>query len=403
MTDKPGEGADECRHWAPLSWQSWQRREAGVSRAARYEYPLYTDAYVTEYSVSIGPFEFINTLAHDVRDPRMAPGIVLRLDVHPDSDTAPYSVGTDLGQLETQAEEWLGLAEHDEVAVLASLALGIRLRSTGATRQFLPDGDPLGQPIEYDHRPPPWTITSNSTSLVLPGYAEREVCLTELKDWFDRYRRLPAGDALTLVRAARNYRDALWIADDDPETAWLWLVSALEAAAVREQITGIDKIELLGMWKRKVKRLIEETGDEVLLRRVAKELASLGNTTARYLKLVEVYAPGPPLKRPSEHLRVDWSPEGLAQAAELIYNYRSRRLHEGTPFPWPMYGAPFHSMAINESVAPERPGGIASHSGRNRWTAEDLPMHLHIYTYLTRGTLLNWWKVRAERAEDQPA
>ncbi len=25
------------------------------------------------------------------------------------------------------------------------------------------------------------------------------------------------------------------------------------------------------------------------------------------------------------------------------------------------------------------------------WQAKDLPMYLHIFAYITRGTLLNWW------------
>jgi hypothetical protein len=25
------------------------------------------------------------------------------------------------------------------------------------------------------------------------------------------------------------------------------------------------------------------------------------------------------------------------------------------------------------------------------WQAKDLPMYLHIFAYMTRGALLNWW------------
>jgi hypothetical protein len=37
------------------------------------------------------------------------------------------------------------------------------------------------------------------------------------------------GDATALVRSARFYSDALWIAEAEPDLAWLFLVSALEA------------------------------------------------------------------------------------------------------------------------------------------------------------------------------
>src|ERR1700731_2692572 len=38
--------------------------------------------------------------------------------------------------------------------------------------------------------------------------------------------------ALTLIRCARLYQDALWMAESQPALAWLLLVSALETGAV---------------------------------------------------------------------------------------------------------------------------------------------------------------------------
>ena len=42
---------------------------------------------------------------------------------------------------------------------------------------------------------------------------------------------LGAEQAIALVRSARLYQDALWLAESEPNLSWLLLVSAIETAA----------------------------------------------------------------------------------------------------------------------------------------------------------------------------
>jgi len=45
-----------------------------------------------------------------------------------------------------------------------------------------------------------------------------------------RVRDKKRADAVALVRSARAYEDGLWVADGDPQLAWLRLIGAVELA-----------------------------------------------------------------------------------------------------------------------------------------------------------------------------
>ncbi|GCE02184.1 hypothetical protein EHYA_09961 [Embleya hyalina] len=344
------------------------------------EFALYSDASFAGGPVGdSGPYRFISTLPAPFR-PRMRAGVVLRVDDHVPRRTPKMDA--------TDAEGWLALRPDDEIAVLGSLALGVRLRSGGAVRVFEDDSDLRGRPVEYDHEPCPFRLPEPPE--VLPGLAGRVVPFEGVAEWMGRFRDLAPGHALALMRAARHYRDALWWAEEDPEIAWLWLVSALETVAVEEQAIT-DPVETLGLWNEKVRKALVAAGDEDLLCVVAKAAGPLVRSTARYRSLIERYFPAPPSRRP-ETDRVLWERENLIAAATQVYGYRSKKLHVGLPFPSPMCAAPF---TFTGQTPPERPPGLASAAGSSTWSAADLPMHLHTYAHITREVLMNWWRAHA--------
>jgi len=70
-----------------------------------------------------------------------------------------------------------------------------------------------------------------------------------------------------------------------------------------------------------------------------------------------------------------------------IYDWRSKALHGGTPFPEPMCNPPFQQ----KDACFEKPIGLASQTKGATWVAADTPMCLHIFEYIVRHSLLNWW------------
>lgn len=274
----------------------------------------------------------------------------------------------------------------DEIAGLISLLYGVRCRSGGELRRWLPGtngvwDDPLGQPFEIGHRPPVW-IAPHRRRTVLP-MPPRTAAFSDEVRRIESIANLDQGSAVALIRAARLYSNALWIADSDPNMAWLQLVSAIEVVAVSHSATT-------PAWKRvevgmpKVWAALVSISD-THAQQVGKMLAHLVKSTDRFLRFLEEFAPQPPMERP-QFEQFDWS--NLPDACRAIYDYRSRALHGGTPFPRPMCEPP---MVFDDGVSCEMPTGLASSDGVSTWRAEDLPMHLHLFEYITRGSLLSWW------------
>ena len=152
---------------------------------------------------------------------------------------------------------------------------------------------------------------------VLPN-AIRTHCTNDAK-LIQSYCELSPIDAISLIRAARLYQDAIWIAEID-----------------------------------------------FILTHLSK----------------------PPDMRPPEFAQHEWNPQSLERSLRTIYHWRSRSLHNGTPFPDPMCNPPFGQ----ENWFWEKPLGLASSSRGAVWVSEDTPMLLHLFEYIVRNALLLWWE-----------
>jgi hypothetical protein len=194
--------------------------------------------------------------------------------------------------------------------------------------------------------------------------------------------------ATFLVRAARLYRDGILIAETEPELAWLLLVSALEVAAVQQQVQS-DPAEILREAKPDLVAILDAS-DPSLTNEVAKALARELKATGRFLGFMQRFLPSPPVARPPhDWTRIDWTWPTMKKSLSKIYKYRSVALHEGIPFPPPMCDPP---MNERDWPAPaEGLPGISSASTGGVWKSDDLPMSLHTFEYIARCSLQSWW------------
>ena len=72
----------------------------------------------------------------------------------------------------------------------------------------------------------------------------------------------------------------------------------------------------------------------------------------------------------------------------MIYGHRSRDLHDGIAFPWPLCEPPH--IAENGRAAEWFPAeGISGRGGQ--WTKQQLPMYLHTFEHVVGGALRRWW------------
>ena len=365
------------------NWLAWQR---GDRPCGAIETGLFSDAHVTgQLENGYGPYKFINHLALPELVPDVRPAIILRVELHIDENsTAPLPWTPDDSRFH-------GGTFSDEAAALLSLSLGLRLKAGPVTREFEPGADPRGQPLGYDSRCQP-VPPSTSSGKRLPGKTG-----THLLDSDVSLKTLPNLDAkaaIAIVRSARLYQDAIWIADAEPSLSWVMLVSAIEVAAGHWRATQASPIDRLSEAKPALAQLLRAAGGEGLIAKVADQIADTMGSTKKFVDFISEYLPSPPSVRPLGSVaQVCWESAEMRRHLKMIYSYRSRALHAGTPFPLPMTNPPM--LGRQDETPEERPLGLMMSSHGAVWKAEDCPMCLHTFEYIVRESLNAWWQTSA--------
>ncbi len=360
------------------NWLNW-RNVSDPHAAPIVEYQLYSDAHITgEFREGLGPYSFLNTVPFPDGPGIVNAPIILRAAIHlPDYHHPDMS--------KTDESLYHGGLWEDELAALASVALGIRIHAGGISREFEPGKDPYGQPREFQYKPKP-VVRVRPHQLILP-----EVVGTHSMDELKILESIPHIDPdryVNLIRACRSYQNALWIAESEPNLPWLMFISALETAANDFYEIDASPDERLRASKPELATYLEEYGDAEHVRKVAEFIAPTLGATKKFIDFTMRFRPDEPSHRPDEWLQVKWSKTGLKKVLNKVYSYRSRSLHGGIPFPDPMLQFPY--PIDKESPPPEVPLGSASYRGT--WLEKDIPINLHCFHYITHGALLNWWK-----------
>jgi hypothetical protein len=346
------------------------------------EFSLYTDALLDGGWLTFGPYEFI--FSDHVRTATVGNArqlLTLRMWDHLEDQPSD-------GQWknETDVVDYFGGDIGDEMAALVGLALGCRMRSGGSSRKGLPlENLPLGLPDESDHQAP--ALQPPHRRAMIETLADR-LELDDARELLELYPSISGPDAVALVRSAQQYVDGLWLADADPRLAWIKLVGALEAAANRrDDARQSDPVGQLKRHKPKLYRELKD-GPADALAAVAEEVSRLFRVEVKLRSFVKAFDPGPPLARPaSEAWRFKWS--DLDEALSVIYDHRSRDLHDGIPFPWALCEPP--ELMPEETVPCERFPALGVSGRGGRWTGEELPMYLHVFAHVVGGSLRNWW------------
>jgi hypothetical protein len=363
----------------PFAYENWMLLLSGKPLQGVWEYPLFTDAHITgEIRDKYGPYQLLNTVPTPPNSGFLAPTMILRVESYLDPDDR-------MSMESTNTDRFHGGTLSDEIAALISLCMGVRAKAGGATRYFFPEDDPKGRPIN-------WFSYQNPTLIKIKGVPQgiilpQAIGTHNLWQTFllGHFTEMAASQAIALIRSARLYQDAIWIIESEPELSWVLLVSSIEIAAGHWFQTEYDEIETLKGANPDLVKIIDEKGNEEVMVAVAREFAPYLHSSKKFRDFIINFLPDPPLERPEEEFQVSWKIRDMKQALVKIYDYRSRALHGGIPFPLPMC---MPASGLKE----EKPFGLATSSYGSVWLTKDTPMLLHIFEYIVRNSLLKWWK-----------
>lgn len=359
--------------------KNWRAFAKGAQPYEALELPLLVDVNVTaEIRGECGPYWFLNPVS-----PRDGFGVVRRgimLRCHLVAD-----LQSDYSPLKTNTVSYHGGSLLDEIAALTSLVLEARVWAGTIEREWNPKGDPMGQPRAWGHVPEP-VLHPRSNRPVLPvACGTRDLCDLEK---LNQILALDFPQSIALMRAARFYQDALWLAESEPNLAWLMLVSALESVACCWDASITDDLSKLKTADPELHALLASRNDPVFLADVAHMLAPTMKATKKFIDFGLQFLPPPPEQRPEQFAQVEWTAANWEKILRKIYGYRSDALHAGVPFPSPMGEPPFE----HKSGVPAETGsiGLASHQYGGSWNSSDLPVNLNLFARVTRRMLLGW-------------
>jgi len=356
----------------PAVWENWtaslRPKPSKSADVPVVEVPLFTDAPVYgEPTDGYGPYLLLNA-ERDMSLWRYAvprPAIVLRAEGY----LAPQYEFEEIAQ---------------EIAALLSLSLGLRLKPGGVSRHFWPgDPDPKGTPTA---RPVPQPVLLTSyRGAVLPRVRDRKQL--DHDNLVSRLWLVQPEDAAALVRAARLYQDAVWIAESQPELSWLMLVSAVETAAGDWCRAKQSPRDAVLEYMPELEKSLAPCGDDVV-QEACKLLAPLIGSKKKFLVFMDVdkFCPPEPAQRPKKLIwQHSWARADMEVSMKTIYNYRSKALHAGTPFPSRMCEPPTKPDGTEfVEVPPFDLNGNES--------IEETPMLLHTFEYIVQGALCKWWE-----------
>jgi len=309
----------------------------GATRKFVFEYPLFSDSRFTGDRLRFGPAEIVN--ASEDRPGLISATLFLRIE---DSIEPPPP------QLErykvSRSGSYHGGDMKDEVAALLSLALGVRLKAGGTSRSWdFFHKDPYGKPMAGGWQIP--RLERRWSSLMIPWAISHR----SIEPLGRPLTGLPLEEANALIRSARLFQEAMWLAESEPHLAWLMLISAVECAAAPNR----------------------------------KRWAN----GQHFVEFLQTHKPDAPEKRPHSNVQVAW--EESQSLFKKVWEVRNKAVHEGEPFPLCVCQPP---MQHEEWAAPEELPKAGGYWPGPVWAQDDLPMHLHVFAHAVRGAILNWWR-----------
>lgn len=252
----------------------------------------------------------------------------------------------------------------DELSAIASLLFRKRFKVGPIVR--LDD-----QPLVIEFKAPDKWIDRH----IVAG----ESNLSELDSFLEKVSRLDVSYHQKYILAVRLYHQALQVIEEQPDTAYLNLVSAIEVLC---QETKIEEPKLIDLDK-KLADIVHCIEDESLRNEIEKAILSRERfISRRFVRFILDHIEEnfwTKTKRP-KYGRV--KPEELNKFLNKIYEQRSKTLHEGEPFPKYIFLSPL--------MGEEVPTGLSVMMGKKKWDKKDFIPYPHFFERLVNHVMITF-------------
>lgn len=252
-----------------------------------------------------------------------------------------------------------------ELVALASLFLRRRLT--------------LRRMVRMDDQP---IMSGPSQGWVDQALIRGERNLADLPPWFEMVRRLDPQWHLRFMLSARLYHKAIQMIEDEPDLAYLNLISAIETLCYNMDIGDVGLSEA----NEKLHKLVLRVEDDQLRGELSAAIEKeLYHCTRRFVEFVQAYVEEEfwQNERPEwERARVD--PGDFEKHLRRIYDQRSKTLHEGRPFPPGVYEPPMQGAEVEKAdiIVGDKKWSSNDHV-LNPWFFERIVNHV-LKTFLKR-------------------
>ncbi len=207
--------------------------------------------------------------------------------------------------------------------------------------------------------------------------------LEMLTEWFDLIKGLKQDLHQKFILASRLYHRAILLIEDEPDLAYLNLVSSIEVLC---QDTDIGNVTLADV-DLELAKLVNSLDVSVRQNIEEKILKREKFIKRKFVKFI------------LDHVEDSfWSEERpqygkieadrLAEYLGRIYKQRSKTLHNGEPFPPSIHKPPLHDCEIDFSL------GVSV--GERRWEPQDFIPHPHFFERLINHVLKVYLKKNVE-------
>ncbi|EGR2205724.1 TPA: hypothetical protein NKX25_002856 [Vibrio parahaemolyticus] len=341
------------------------------------EFPMYSDITVFgELLEGMGPLSFHNSLPIKQES---SGEVVIPVVVRISNYLKPLSTDFSKSSYNHYHGGWL----PDEIAALMSLALGARFYAGDSIREFdACTSDPLGKPRFRNLVHPPLSNIPMQR-VVLPEVRQRKD-LREVQ-FFESFGKLSPDVAEKVVKCCRQYQNALWVSETNPELCWLMLISAIEIAANEWAKNEQSELYNLANSYPEFFEQLLQNGDEDLLKSAADTFSPITKATSKFIKFCKHFSPETLTQKDSRGFK--YSSTKLTNALRTIYNHRSQALHAGVPFPAPMCEPP---EEYEQGIYQQVPNQLGVYMRGATWVGADIPMTLHLFHFLAREILVKW-------------